>query len=184
MHFTIVLPLRGLIETHKPVPNWISEAVLKSKAKAAVAILAFVLGLGGLLGSSTSLSAAEQEKPPELTWSFSGPFGKFDRAQLQRGFKVYREVCQNCHSLKLLSLRNLGEPGGPEFSAAQVESIAAEYKVKDTNDQGEPIERPGRPADHFPPPFENDAQARQVTAAPPPPPMSVLPNTRGYKRAF
>ena len=28
-----------------------------------------------------------------LKWSFAGPFGKYDQAQLQRGFKVYHEVC-------------------------------------------------------------------------------------------
>ena len=185
IHFIVVLPLLGLIETPKPVPNSISEGVLKSKAKAAAAVLALVVGLGGLLGSSTSLSAAEQEKPPKLTWSFAGPFGNFDRAQLQRGFKVYREVCQNCHSLKLLSFRNLGEPGGLEFTAAQVEAIAAEYKIKDgPNDQGEMFERPGRPADHFPPPFENDALARQVTGGAIPPDMSVLAKARGYERGF
>jgi len=185
IHFIVVLPLLGLIETPKPVPNSISEAVLKSKAKAAAAVLALVVGLGGLLGSSTSLSAAEQEQPPKLSWSFAGPFGDFDRAQLQRGFKVYREVCQNCHSLKLLSFRNLGEPGGLEFTAAQVEAIAAEYKIKDgPNDQGEMFERPGRPADHFPPPFENDALARQVTGGAIPPDMSVLAKARGYERGF
>src|SRR5262249_5329783 len=101
-----------------------------------------------------------------------------------RGFRVYREVCQNCHSLKLLSFRNLAEPGGPGFTPAQVESVAAEYKVKDTNDQGEIVERPGRPADNFPPPFENDAQARQVTGGARPPDMSVLAKARGYERGF
>jgi len=185
IHFIIVLPLLSVIETPRRVPNSISEAVLQRKAKAVVSVMALVIGLAGLIGSSTPLSAAEdQPKPPMQSWSFAGPFGKFDRAQLQRGFKIYREVCQNCHSLKLLSFRNLAEPGGPEFSPAQVEAIATEYKVKDTNDQGEPIERPGRPGDHFPPPFENDAQARQVTGGALPPDMSLLAKARGYERGF
>jgi ubiquinol-cytochrome c reductase cytochrome b/c1 subunit len=186
IHFVIVLPLLSLIETPRPVPKSISEAVLKSKAKAVVSLMALVVGLAGLVGSSTPLSAAEEPaNPPKLSWSFSGPFGKYDRAQLQRGFKIYREVCQNCHSLKLLSFRNLGEPGGPEFTPAQVEAIAAEYKVKDgPNDQGEMFERPGRPGDHFPPPFESDAQARQVTGGALPPDMSVLAKARGYERGF
>jgi ubiquinol-cytochrome c reductase cytochrome b/c1 subunit len=187
LHFIVVMPLLGLIETPKPLPHSISEAVLKHKAKAAVALLALAIGLGGLMGAPKSASAQEHDQPtpPRQTWSFAGPFGKFDRAQLQRGFKVYHEVCQNCHSLKLLSFRNLGEPGGPEFSQAQVEAIAAEYKIKDgPNDQGEMFERPGRPADHFPPPFENDAQARQVTGGALPPDMSVLAKARGYERGF
>src|SRR5205814_1844804 len=122
-HFIIVLPLLGLIETPRPVPNSITEAVLRNKQKIAAVVFALAVGVGGFFGSSTSLLAAEQEKPPKLSWSFSGPFGKFDRAQLQRGFKVYREVCQNCHSLKLLAFRNLAEPGGPEFTPAQIASI-------------------------------------------------------------
>ncbi len=184
--FIIILPILGLMETPRPVPSSISEAVLKKgKAVAAAAVLALAVVLVGLAGSSTSASAEEDEpKPTMQKWSFAGPFGRYDQGQLQRGFKVYREVCQNCHSLKLLSFRNLAQPGGPGFSEAQVEAIAAEYKVKDTNDQGESIERPARPADYFPPPFENDAQARQVTGGALPPDMSVLAKARGYERGF
>src|SRR6478672_9682851 len=57
--------------------------------------------------------------PPMNKWSFSGPFGKFDRGQLQRGLKVYREVCQVCHGLKLVAFRTLAEAGGPGFTTAQ-----------------------------------------------------------------
>jgi ubiquinol-cytochrome c reductase cytochrome b/c1 subunit len=83
-----------------------------------------------------------------------------------------------------LSFRNLAEPGGPGFTEAQAAAIAAEYKVKELNDQGEMAERPGRLADNFPPPFENDAQARQVTGGALPPDMSVLAKARGYERGF
>src|SRR5262245_54692622 len=114
-----------------------------------------------LLCSASAALAAEQEIPPREKWSFAGPIGKFDRAQLQRGFKVYREVCQTCHGLTLLSFRNLAEPGGPGFTPAQVAVIAAEYQVKaEPDDQGEVKDRPGRPADRFPPPFPNDNAAR------------------------
>ncbi len=187
IHLLVVLPLLGLIETPRPLPTSISESVLKKrKAGVAALVMGLAIGLGGLLGSPLPASAAEEaEKPPTLKWSFAGPFGTFDRAQLQRGFKVYRMVCQNCHSLRLLSFRNLGEPGGPGFTPAQVDSIASEYKVKDgPNDQGEMFERPARAADHFPPPFENDAQARQVTGGALPPDMSVLAKARGYERGF
>jgi len=123
--------------------------------------------------------------PPRNSWSFAGPFGKFDRGQLQRGFKVYHDVCQTCHSLALLSFRNLGEEGGPEFSAAEVAAIAAEYKVKDgPNDQGDMFERQGRPADRFPPPFPNEQAARFVNGGALPPDMSVLAKARQYERGF
>ena len=105
-------------------------------------------------------------------------------AQLQRGFKVYREVCQVCHGLTLLSFRNLAEPGGPGFTPAQVAAIAAEYKVKDEpNDQGEVKDRPGRPADRFPSPFPNEQAARARYNAVPPD-MSVIAKARGYERGF
>ena len=58
-----------------------------------------------------------------------GPFGKYDRAQLQRGLKVYREVCRVCHGLKLVAFRTLADPGGPGFTVAQATAIAAEYQV-------------------------------------------------------
>jgi ubiquinol-cytochrome c reductase cytochrome b/c1 subunit len=183
--FLIVMPLVGLIETPRPLPNSIADAVLKkAKPAAAVLLVGLAVGLAGLIGSTTQASAQEAENPPMLKWSFAGPFGLYDRAQLQRGFKVYHDVCQNCHGLKLLSFRNLGESGGPAFTEGQVAAIAAEYKVKDLNDQGEMADRPGRPADHFPPPFESDAQARQVTGGALPPDMSVLAKARGYKRGF
>src|SRR3954451_25106244 len=109
------------------------------------------------LALAAPASAAETPEPPRQRWSFSGPFGTFDRAQLQRGFKIYREVCQNCHSLNRLYFRNLAQPGGPEFSQAQVRALAAEYKVQDgPNEAGDMFERPGRAADTFPPPFPNE----------------------------
>src|SRR6185312_3739923 len=113
--FLIMMPLLGLIETTRPLPNSIADAILKKakgKTAAMVAVIGLAVGLAGLFGSTTQASAQEAENPPTQKWSFSGPFGTFDRAQLQRGFKVYNEVCKNCHSLKLLSFRNLGEEGG------------------------------------------------------------------------
>ena len=143
-----------------------------------------------LIGTAVGLAggqarAAETETPPALKWSFHGPFGTFDRAQLQRGFKVYREVCQNCHGLTLLSFRNLAERGGPEFSRAQAASVAAEYKVKDgPNDQGEMFERPGRVGDRFPAPFPNDQAARAANGGASPPDLSTIAKARTYERGF
>jgi ubiquinol-cytochrome c reductase cytochrome b/c1 subunit len=124
-------------------------------------------------------------EPPALKWSFAGPFGKFDRAQLQRGFKVYREVCANCHSLTLIAFHNLADPGGPEFSPAQATTVAAEYKIKDgPNDQGEMFERPGRPADYFPSPFPNEQAARAALGGALPPDLSLITKARSYERGF
>jgi ubiquinol-cytochrome c reductase cytochrome b/c1 subunit len=187
IHFIIVLPLLGLIEKPNPLPSSISEAVLKGRKTAAAVMLALAVGAAGLLGGPSPASAQEHDQPapPRNTWTFAGPFGKFDRGQLQRGFKVYHDVCQTCHGLSLLSFRNLGQEGGPEFSEAEVTAIAAEYKVKDTpNDQGEVMERPARPADHFPPPFPNEQAARFANGGALPPDMSVLAKARQYERGF
>ena len=115
IHFLIILPLLGLIETPKPLPNSISEAVLKKAKVAAGLVLALGLGAMTLLASGSPVSAAEDTPhPPRNKWSFAGVFGKFDQAQLQRGFKVYKEVCQTCHGLSLRVVpqsRRSGRPG-------------------------------------------------------------------------
>lgn len=126
----------------------------------------------------------ETPQPPRVKWSFSGPFGKYDQAQLQRGFKIYKEVCSSCHSLSLLSFRNLADPGGPGFTPAQAAAVAAEAKIKDFDDQGNPIERAGRPADYFPSPFPNEAAARAANGGAAPPDMSTLAKARTYERGF
>ena len=135
--------------------------------------------------ASPALAAGETPEPPRQRWSFSGPFGTFDRAQLQRGFKVYREVCQSCHSTRLLAFRNLSQPGGPEFSDAQVKALAAEYKIKDgPNEQGEMFERPGRPADIMPWVFPNEQAAAAANGGKAPPDLSVMAKARTYERGF
>ncbi len=186
LYFLVVLPVLGLIERPKPVPNSISEALKGGKAAAAIAVV-LAVGAAGLVGLPRSAAAQEQEgpQPPRNAWSFAGPFGRFDIGQLQRGFKVYHEVCQTCHGLTLLSFRNLGQAGGPEFPPAQVAAIAAEFTVKDgPNDQGDMFDRPGRPADHFPPPFPNEQTARLALGGALPPDMSVLAKARQFERGF
>lgn len=143
------------------------------------------LSLGLSLAASSAIAAAGRVEPPALGWSFSGPFGKFDRAQLQRGFKVVKEVCANCHSMSLLRIRNLAQPGGPEFSPGQITALAATYQIKDgPNDQGEMFERPGRPADPFPAPFANEQAARAANGGAYPVDLSVIAKARTYERGF
>ncbi|MBM3563894.1 MAG: cytochrome c1 [Alphaproteobacteria bacterium] len=130
-------------------------------------------------------SARHEEKPKRFDWSFAGAFGRYDKAQLRRGFKVYKEVCSSCHSIKMLAFRNLSQPGGPEFSEKEIEALAASYKVKDgPNESGEYYDRPARPSDLFPPPFANEQAARAALAGNYPPDMSVLAKARGYSRGF
>jgi ubiquinol-cytochrome c reductase cytochrome c1 subunit len=135
-------------------------------------------------GPDTGGNAHEQPRPPRQEWTFNGFFGRYNQAQLQRGFQVYREVCSNCHSLKLVAFRNLADPGGPGFSEAQVKALAAKYQIKDgPNDAGDMFERPGRPSDYFPWNFPNEQAARAALGAVPPD-MSLLAKARSYERGF
>ena len=104
------------------------------------ASLAFSLFFLFIISSTNLFADTELLK---VNWKFKGITGKFDRASLQRGYQVYNEVCSSCHSMRLLSYRNLGEKGGPEFSADQVKAIAATFEVTDGPDnQGEMFARP------------------------------------------
>lgn len=133
----------------------------------------------------TAQAAGDRIIPPSLSWSFSGPFGTFDRAQLQRGYKVFKEVCASCHSASLMRFRNLSQPGGPEFTPSQITALAATFQVKDgPNDAGEMFERPGRPADVFPAPFANEQAARAANGGAYPVDLSVIAKARTYERGF
>ncbi len=116
-------------------------------------------------------------------WSFSGVTGHFDKAQLQRGFQVYKEVCSSCHGLKFLHWRNLGETGGPGFSEAEVKALAAAAEVQDgPDDEGEMFDRPGLPSDSMGSPFANDAAARASNNGALPPDLSLIAKARGVTR--
>ena len=146
----------------------------------ALALAASLLGVAGAAFAADEQSH-ESPVPPRQKWSFSGPFGHYDKGQLQRGFKVYKEVCAVCHGLKYVAFRNLDALG---YSEGQIKGIASEYKIPDgPNDQGEMFERAGRPADYFPTPWpnENAARARYNGV---PPDFSVLAKARGYERGF
>jgi ubiquinol-cytochrome c reductase cytochrome c1 subunit len=105
----------------------------------------------------TTAEAAVTPPPPKQEWSFDGIFGTFDRAALQRGLQVYREVCSGCHSLKYVAFRNLVDLG---YNQLEIKALAAEATVVDgPDDDGEMFERDGIPSDYFPSPFPNDKAA-------------------------
>ena len=132
-----------------------------------------------LLISLRPLQSAEMVDPIKVDWSFKGLTGTFDRASLQRGFQVYKEVCASCHSMQYLSYRNLGEPGGPEFSEQEVKAIAASFEIDDGPDsQGEMFTRPGKPSDKFKSPYPNTQAAIAANGGAYPPDMSVLVKAR------
>jgi ubiquinol-cytochrome c reductase cytochrome c1 subunit len=122
------------------------------------------------------------QHPKNEKWSFAGPFGHYDKQQLQRGLKVYAEVCSACHSMELVAFRTLEDLG---YSEAQVKAFAANYQIQDgPNDDGEMFERAGVPSDHFPSPFPNQQAAAAANNGAAPPDFSLLGKARGITRGF
>src|SRR6266567_4997958 len=139
-----------------------------------VALAAALVLVGGFAG----IAQAQEEPPPppHQQWSFNGVFGTYDRAALQRGFQVYKEVCAACHAVKHLAFRDLAEIG---YNENEVKGIAAQVQVTDgPNDSGEMFQRPGRPSDPIPGPFANDQAARAANNGALPPDLSLITKAR------
>jgi ubiquinol-cytochrome c reductase cytochrome c1 subunit len=146
-----------------------------------------------VIAAAVGLTAAVAQpaaalEPKAMSWSFDDPlFGRFDQEQLQRGYKVYHDVCSACHSMRLMSYRNLGQPGGPFYDPKYpnpndnpyVKAIAKDFKVSDIDsDTGDVIKRPATPADTFVSPFPNEAAARASNGGALPPDLSLIVRAR------
>lgn len=160
---------------------------------AAAAVVGLGLGAGAALAQEHAAEGGEEHapthfpliKPERQDWTFARWFGTYDRAQLQRGYKVYKEVCASCHSMNLVRFRNLSEPGGPGFTEGQVKALAAEYTIMDgPGDDGEMFERKREPKDPFPAPFANEKAARAANGGAYPPDMSLIAKARAVETGF
>jgi ubiquinol-cytochrome c reductase cytochrome c1 subunit len=142
-----------------------------------VALAAALTFYGGVAGNALAEEKVPPTPaPPHQEWSFNGVFGTYDRAALQRGFQVYKEVCAACHPVKHLYFRDLAAIG---YSEDEIKGIAAQYQVTDgPNDAGEMFERPARPADPIPGPFKNDEAARAANNGALPPDLSLITKAR------
>ena len=100
-----------------------------------------------LLLSVPAISAEKAQEIEDIDFSFEGPFGTYDRNQLQRGLQVYTEVCSGCHGLRQVAFRTLGDPGGPELEPKQVKAYAAQYEIFDPELDDY---REGKSSDKFP----------------------------------
>ena len=146
-----------------------------------------LVALGLALVGGPALASGGHTETRHVDWTFDGPFGKFDPAQVQRGYKVYREVCAACHSMNLMYFRNLGQSGGPFYDPEYknpndnpyVKALAADLQVPDIDSEtGDAIQRPATPADRFPSPFPNEAAARASNGGAYPPDLSVITKAR------
>ncbi len=149
---------------------------------AGVVLLAFVMGATTWLTEEPMHSADHEfhldAHGPEGGYSFDGPVGKWDVAQLQRGLKVYSEVCSACHSLKFVAFRDLEQIG---YSEAQVKAFAATKQVPGIDpNTGESVMRPGEPTDYFPSPFPNAVAAAAANNNAIPPDLSLMTKARHH----
>ena len=115
------------------------------------------LSAGVALGLATSAwSAGGEAHVEDFDFSFEGPFGTFDQNQLQRGLKIYTEVCAGCHGLQYVPIRTLADEGGPGLPEDQVRAYAAGFTVLDEDsnhhlyDPDEGALRPLTETDRFP----------------------------------
>ena len=145
-----------------------------------VLLFSFVTGAFEYLSSPPAPTVEEEFhlEPRPLALASNGPFGRFDRRQVQRGFQVYKEVCSSCHGLTLVHFRDLTELG---YSEAAVKKIAADWAVQQPSinpDTGEPDSRPGTPADPIPSPYPNEIAARAANNNALPPDLSLITKAR------
>lgn len=159
-----------------------------------VRLISILVGLGFvgvaawslLWGAITYVSTPQVETvehrfhltPKDAAFSFSGPFGKYDRQQLQRGFQVYKEVCAACHGLTYVAFRNLEELG---YSEAEVKAIATQWAIEVpaiNPDTGEATTRKAIPADRFPSPYANEVAARAANNNALPPDLALITKAR------
>ena len=148
---------------------------------AGASALLLAVSIGGAAATGAFAAEYPKKKPREADWSFAGPFGSWDQAQLQRGLKVYTEVCSACHSLKLISFRNLTGLG---FTDEQVKAFASTYEITDIDNEGQPIQRPGQPTDRFPAPYPNVLAAKAANGGAYPPDQSLIARARAPERGF
>ncbi len=138
-----------------------------------------LLAAGLLAATAQAAPAAEAVHIERQDWPFAGFFGTFDKAQLQRGFQVYSEVCASCHELGRVSYRNLAQPGGPEFPEDAVKALAAAAQVEDgPDDSGAMFKRPGLLSDPLPNIYANEKEARSIHNGAYPPDLSLMARAR------
>lgn len=149
-------------------------------------LVSFLMGAAAYI-SEPPAATAEHEfhlAPKHVEFSFDGPFGKYDKAQLQRGFQVFKEVCSACHSLKFVAFRDLEALG---YNEAEVKAIAKGWAIKTPDVDPKTGEMTGRdpiPADHFPKPFANNVAAAAANNNAIPPDLSLMTKARHHGSAY
>jgi ubiquinol-cytochrome c reductase cytochrome c1 subunit len=147
---------------------------------AGVLLISFVVNLVGNIQSPAEPTAEHEfhREPRPLALATDGPFGKWDKAQLQRGFQVYKEVCSACHSLNRVAFHDLADLG---YNEAEVKAIASQWQIEVPTvnpETGEPATRKALPSDHFPSPYANETAGRAANNNALPPDLSLIVKAR------
>ena len=168
--------------------TWSASSLFSSALGfAGVLLISLVVGAGRAISSEPPEATAEHEfhqHPKQLALASDGPFGKFDRQQLQRGFQVYKEVCAACHGLSLVAFRDLHALG---YEEAEVKAIANQWAIEVPSinpDTGEAATRKAIPSDRFPSPYANETAARAANNNALPPDLSLITKARHGGAAY
>jgi len=153
---------------------------------AGVLLISMISGVAEYVSNPPAPLASEEFhlKPKPLELASDGMLGRFDKRQLQRGFQVYSEVCSACHSLKLVSFRDLKALG---YNESEIKKIASDWKTQVPSinpDTGEPSTRKALPSDTFPAPFANEIAARAANNNALPPDLSLITKSREGGAAY
>jgi ubiquinol-cytochrome c reductase cytochrome c1 subunit len=153
---------------------------------AGVLLISLISGVAEYVKSPPAPLASEEFhlKPRPFHLASDGPFGKFDKEQLQRGFQVYSEVCSACHSLSLVSFRDLKGLG---YNEAEIKKIASDWKTQVPSinpDTGEASTRKALPSDNIPSPYPNETAARAANNNALPPDLSLITKSREGGAAY
>ena len=151
-----------------------------------VLLWSFVPGVATVVGQGYLKEATAESEfhrdPKHVSFAHDGLFGSWDLAQLQRGYKVYKEVCSACHSLNLVAFRNLADLG---YSEGQVKAEAASWQVPGIDPvTGEATMRAATPTDYFPSPYPNDVAASAANNNAIPPDLSLITKARHHGTAY
>ncbi|HET7710146.1 MAG TPA: cytochrome c1 [Sphingomicrobium sp.] len=161
--------------------GWVrSIALLVGAGFAGVLLISLGSTVSSYLASPPAATAEEEfhKHPKHLKLASDSPFGRFDQAQLQRGFQVYKEVCAACHSLNLVSFYHLEGLG---YNEAQIKNIAAGWPIEVPTvnaETGEPAIRKALASDRFPNPYANETAARAANNNALPPDLSLMTKAR------
>jgi ubiquinol-cytochrome c reductase cytochrome c1 subunit len=149
---------------------------MNRKFSLAVAAAFLCMFFAGAAGS------AEEAPPRQIDWPQNGMLGTYDRAALQRGFQVYREVCSACHAMHLMAYRNLSALG---YNSDEIKAIAASVTITDgPNDQGDMFDRPGKPSDHFKSPFASVQASKAANGGAYPKDLSLIVKAREFNENY